>query len=94
MNYNHKAIATLFETKKNYKSVVTDVYDVMRDFIDEDMTYEEVMEQFIYEFEIIASEFLAEKLFNIGLEEHGDESGHQMDIAALQSMIDEESEDE
>lgn len=92
MNYNNKAIEALFESKKNYKAVMSDAYDKMQDSIEEDMTLQEAMQQFLYEFEIIASEFLAEKLFKTDLEEGGDASNHQLDIAVLQSMIDEESE--
>lgn len=94
MNYNDKAIAALFESKKNYKSVMSGAYDKMQDCLEEGMTFDEGMQQFMIEFEIVASEFLAQKIFDIDLEEYSQENNDQLNFEALQSIIDEESDDE
>ena len=90
MNYNIKSIKTIFVNKK----IMSDAFDVMQDSIDDDMTFEEGMSQFLYDFEIIASEFLAVELFNIDIEQYGETHNDQLNAHDLQTMIDGESDDE
>lgn len=84
MNYDKKAIETLFDTEENLRQVIE---DVIYNFETEGFTFEDAMQQFFVDFEVIASELVAEKVLGVDMDHHRVRTSNAMDASWVQSFI-------
>lgn len=86
MNYNEKAIKTILGSKKNLKQVIDDVLHNLE--YDEDAYFNEVMEQFLWDFNNIAAELVTVKVLGMDMSHHYVMTNQQLTCGDVQDVID------
>jgi len=86
MNYNENAIHAIFDNKKNLKQVIDDVLSNLE--YDEDSEFEDVMQQFLEDFDNVASELVAEKVLGMDMSHYYIRSNCRMNANLVQHGID------
>lgn len=85
---NKKAIAVLFEDEQNIHEMVLDAIFLVQEDLEEDATFENVVESFKYKFDVMASERVAAELFGVDFETYYDNHNQALTASILQSTID------
>lgn len=87
MKHNEKAIKTILGSKKNLKQVIDDVLYNLE--YDEEAHFDEVMEQFLWDFNNIAAELIAVKVLSMDMSHYYVRNNDQLTCADVQNVIDE-----
>lgn len=88
MNMNKKAIETLFDDQENLQEMMSDAICVAEESLDENATFSEAIEECMRRFDIIASEYIATKLFGYDFETYYDSHNQELTSDILQFKID------
>lgn len=87
-NYDQATIASVFQNNSNMKHIIRDALAKFEDDYDEDMSFSEAMEQFLYTFESIASEHAAANVLGVDIVHYYVRENSQMNASDVQYQID------